>query len=59
MKNWKKEVVRDILAIAGVPFFLIILARALVGPYWDFVYQISIAGALLLLCWVFFKKANY
>ncbi|MFC1685853.1 hypothetical protein ACFLZZ_02400 [Nanoarchaeota archaeon] len=59
MKDWKKEVARDILAIAGVPFFLVILARAFVGPYWNFVYQLSIAGVILLLFWMFFKKSNY
>ena len=47
MKNWKKEVARDIIAFGSIPFFGIVLARALIGPYWEFVYQIIIAFVLL------------
>jgi len=46
--NWK-EIARDCRAFGSVPFYFIVAARALVGPYWDFLTQLLIAAACLLL----------
>jgi len=58
-KGWIKEIARDWLALGSIPFFILVLARALVGPYWIFVYQLTIAAVLLLLVFLFIKKMNY
>ena len=41
--SWKKESVRDLLALGGIPFFIIVMARSLVGEYYLFVFQTLIA----------------
>ena len=43
MKNWKKEVGRDLLAFGSIPFFLLVMARSLTGNYYGFVFQTLIA----------------
>jgi len=43
MPNWKKEVARDLLALGGIPFFILVMARSLVGEYYLFVFQTLIA----------------
>ncbi len=43
MANWKKEGARDLLALGSIPFYIIIMARSLVGEYYLFVFQTLIA----------------
>jgi hypothetical protein len=37
------DMARDILALGGLPFYFIIIGRALIGPYWEFTIQILIS----------------
>lgn len=53
-----KEWARDIISFGSVLFFLIIVARATVGPYWTFVYQMVIAFVILLILSLLFKKSD-
>ena len=41
--KWKKEAARDLLALGGIPFFILVMARSLVGEYYLFVFQTLIA----------------
>jgi hypothetical protein len=43
MPNWKKEIARDLMALGSIPFYLIVMARSLVGSYYEFVLQTLIA----------------
>ena len=47
--NWKKETARDIIAIGSVPFYLIVIIRTLVGPFWEFFYQLLIGGTVIFV----------
>ena len=56
MVNWKKETARDILAFGSIVFYLLVIARALIKPYRPFVDQIVIAGIVLLIIFLLFRK---
>jgi len=58
-KEWKKEVARDILALGSIPFYFIVIVRALIVGYKPFLYQLIIAALLLFLLSLFIKKANF
>jgi len=44
-----KELLRDLLAFGSPIFYLLVFARALVGPYPIFVNQLLLAGVLIFL----------
>ena len=54
--GWKREIARDVLAFGSWVFFVIVLVRALIGPFYGFLYQLLIAGAVLLFAGAFVKK---
>ncbi|MAG15676.1 hypothetical protein CMO88_01300 [Candidatus Woesearchaeota archaeon] len=56
--KWKKEIARDILALGGLPFYFIVLIRAIIGDYNLFVYQLLMAIAVLYILYFFVKQAN-
>ena len=56
-KNWKKEVARDTLALGSIPFYFIVIIRAVIGQYLIFIYQLLIA-ALVLFLLLKIKKSN-
>ena len=43
MPDWKKDVARDLLALGSIPFFILVMARSLVGEYYLFIFQTLIA----------------
>ncbi len=46
-KDWKKEVARDLIALGSIPFYLIVIIRAIIGEHAIFVYQMLIALIVL------------
>lgn len=58
VKNWKKEVARDIIALGSIPFYFLVIARATVGMYLAFVYQLAIALPVLIVLSFLIKKSN-
>ncbi len=44
-----KEIARDLRALGSVPFYFIVLVRAVIGQYAIFIWQLLIAAAGLLL----------
>jgi len=48
-KNWKKEIARDTLALGSIPFYILVMARAVVGKYAIFIYQLLIALVILFI----------
>ena len=56
--NKLKEAARDLISFGSVAFFMIILARALIGPYWDFACQMALAFVILLLLSFLFKRSD-
>jgi hypothetical protein len=47
--GWLSEVERDVLALGGVVFYVLVLGRSLVGPFWDLVVPLTVIGLGLLL----------
>ncbi len=47
--NWKKEITRDTVALGSIPFYFVILVRAVIGKYAPFVYQLLIALIILFI----------
>jgi len=45
MIDWK-EVSRDIMALGGLPFYFIVIVRAIVGESYSFIMQLVIAFAI-------------
>ncbi len=54
----KKEVFRDTLALGSIVFYLIVLARALIGSYLPFVYQLVVAFVVIFGLSFVFKGSN-
>ena len=48
-KDWKYELARDGMAFGSILFYIIIMARSLIGEYMVFVYQLSIAIIILVI----------
>jgi hypothetical protein len=48
-ENTKQEIFRDIVALGGLPFYLLVAARAAIGPYPAFLSQVVIALPVLIL----------
>lgn len=57
-KDWKKEVARDCIALGSIPFYLIVIIRAIVGQYAVFVYQLLIAFVVLVALSFVVKKSD-
>ncbi len=55
-----KEIARDFLAIGSWIFYVLVVARALIGPYRPFFDQVIIAGfVLIILAFVIRKYDGY
>jgi hypothetical protein len=48
-ETWLREVQRDVLALGSVVFYLLVLGRALVGPFWDLAIPLLVVGGGLLV----------
>jgi len=59
MADWKKEAARDCIALGSIPFYFIVIVRALIGPYTEFVFQLLIALAIIYLLSLFIKSETY
>jgi len=57
-KGWKKEVARDIIALGSIPFYLLVLIRAIIGKHANFVYHMIIAFLILFILSKIIKNSN-
>ncbi|MAG07844.1 hypothetical protein CMO89_00045 [Candidatus Woesearchaeota archaeon] len=58
LENWKKEVARDCIALGSIPFYFIVIIRAIIGKYNVFVYQLLIALAVLVILGFLIKRSD-
>lgn len=58
-KEWKKRLAYDFLGLGSIIFYIIVLARAFIGPYWNFILQLVISGIIILILSLFFKESDY
>jgi hypothetical protein len=47
-ERWLHEVQRDLMALGSVVFYVLVLGRALVGPFWDLATPLLVVGVALL-----------
>ena len=55
MNRWLKEFARDLVALGSIPFYLLVVARSVIGNYYSFVYQMVI-GAIAVFALYFLIK---
>ena len=58
MKKWLKEIARDLLAFGSIPFYFLVIIRAVIGKYNIFVYQMVIAAIAIFILFFIIKNAN-
>tara|TARA_Y100000310_G_scaffold324633_1_gene386748 strand:+ start:413 stop:832 length:420 start_codon:yes stop_codon:yes gene_type:complete len=54
-RNWKQEIARDTVALGGLAFYILVIARALIAPYYNFVAQLLVALVLFFILSLFIK----
>ena len=59
IKNWVNETAKDTLALGSLAFFVMVIARALIGPFWVFAYQLIISSIALLIFGIFIKYEKH
>jgi hypothetical protein len=48
-RDWKKEAMRDVLALGSWFFYALVIGRALIEPYRPFVDQLVLSGLVIML----------
>jgi len=56
-RKWLKELARDIIALGSLPFYLLVIARTVIGVYELFLLQL-VTALVVLTAVSFFVKAN-
>jgi hypothetical protein len=57
-RNTKDEIARDVIALGGVPFYLLVLVRAAIGEYISFLVEVAAALPVLYLLSIAVKGSN-
>ncbi len=57
-KSWLKEIARDLLALGSIPFYFLVIVRAVIGKYNLFVYQMLIAAIVIFVLYFIIKDSN-
>ena len=55
-KSWKKELARDCIALGGIFFYALVVARVAMLQNWNYVFQFVFAAAVFVLFALIFKK---
>lgn len=57
-KSWLREFARDLLALGSIPFYFLVMIRAVIGNYYVFVYQMLIAAIVIFILFFIIKNSN-
>ena len=55
---WLKGIARDLLALGSIPFYFLVVIRAVIGKYNIFVYQMVIAAVIIFILYFIMKNSN-
>ena len=55
---WLNEIARDLLALGSIPFYFLVVIRAVIGKYNIFVYQMLIAAIVIFVLYFIIKDSN-
>ena len=58
MNRWLKEFARDLVALGSIPFYLLVVARSIIGNYYSFVYQMIIAAIAVFVLYFLIKDSS-
>ena len=59
IKDWKKELARDFLALGSWIFYVLVVVRILILPdRWPYLNHLLIAGGLILFADIFFREKS-
>ena len=56
--SWLRETARDLFAFGSVPFYFLVVIRAIIGKYNVFVYQMIITAIVILILYFIIKDSN-
>ena len=56
--SWLKEIARDLIALGSIPFYFLVVIRAIIGKYNVFVYQMVIAAIVIFILYFIIKNSN-
>ena len=56
--SWLKETARDLFAFGSVPFYFLVVIRAIIGKYNVFVYQMIITAIVIHILYFIIKDSN-
>lgn len=56
--SWLKEIARDLLALGSIPFYFLVVIRAVIGKYNIFVYQMLIAALAIFILFFIIKDSD-
>ena len=57
-KPWLKEIARDLLALGSIPFYFLVVIRAVIGDNSIFMYQMLIAALVIFIFYFIIKKSD-
>ncbi len=57
--SWLKGIARDLLALGSIPFYFLVVIRAVIGKYDIFVYQMLIAAIMIFILHFVIKGSNF
>lgn len=55
-KGWLKDIIRDVIALGSLPFFILVVARVWILPDFVSLIKLLLAGIFFLISFFIFKK---
>jgi Na+-transporting NADH:ubiquinone oxidoreductase subunit NqrB len=59
IKDWKKEIARDLIALGSIPFFILVMVRIALLNNPLYFYKFLIAGIFFVLIFILFRANIY
>ena len=57
-RSWLKEIARDLFAFGSIPFYFLVIIRAIIGKYNVFVYQMAIGAIAVFILYFLIKDSS-
>ncbi len=57
-RTWLRETARDLVALGSIPFYFLVVIRAIIGRYNTFIYQMLIAAIAIFILYFVIKNSN-
>ena len=57
-RTWLRETARDLVALGSIPFYFLVVIRAIIGRYNTFIYQMIIAAIAIFILYFAVKNSS-